>query len=302
MQSCRETDRVPNGDARDQGWRLSSLLASCKYLGVSDNSEVTLEGGSRTTVSRKGDVIFRSAKPQSRTVISLLQHLRSVGFGAAPRPMGSGFAPDGREQFEFIDGESPQPLAWSDAAAWEIGHLLRQFHDAGRSFSPPANATWSEWFARSLPGSSPVFGHGDLGPWNILAKDGVPVAFIDWDNAGPVDAVWELAHVAWQNGQLHDDDVAQLNDLPDASHRAHQVRLIVDGYGLRAVDRSDFVDKMIELAIRSAREEAIDYSVGPDTDSAFSDGYPVMWAITGRARGAAWMIDHRTMLNAALTT
>jgi hypothetical protein len=26
----------------------------------------------------------------------------------------------------------------------------------------------------------PCGGHGDLGPWNILARDGEPVPFIDW--------------------------------------------------------------------------------------------------------------------------
>jgi hypothetical protein len=88
----------------------------------------------------------------------------------------------------------------------EIGTILRKLHAATASFDPPAQARWQPWFARSLPGRRPVIGHGDLGPWNILAREGRPVALIDWDNAGPVDATWELAQVAWLNVQLHDDD------------------------------------------------------------------------------------------------
>jgi hypothetical protein len=234
-------------------------------------------------------------------MMALLQHLQHVGFEAAPRPVGDGFAVDRREQLIFIEGVSPQPHAWSDDAMWQIGHLLRRLHDATASFATPTDAVWAPWFARALPGRNPVISHGDLGPWNILARDGMPIAFIDWENAGPVDALWELAHAAWLNAQLHDDDVAALNQLPSPEDRARQLSLIVDGYGLDHADRAGFVDRMIELAIRSARQEAIDYNIAPGTPSPVADGFPVLWSITWRARAAAWMIDHRTHLEHALT-
>ena len=230
----------------------------------------------------------------------LLVHLGDAGFEAAPHPVGDGFAPDGREQLSFIEGESPQPHAWSDEAAWQVGRLLRRLHNTTESFSPPPDAVWSDWFARSLPGHMPVIGHGDLGPWNILARDGMPIAFIDWDHAGPVDALWELAQVGWLNAQLHDDDVAALNGLLDAPTRARQLALIVDGYGLGRADRGGLVDKMIEIAIRSARQEAIDYEVGPDTCSPAPDAFPILWGVTWRARAAAWLLDHRLTLESAL--
>lgn len=267
---------------------------------MQDDVEQPLEGGWQTDVHKSGDVVLRSAKPQSETVIALLVHLRRAGFDAAPCPVGSGFAADGREQLRFIDGESPQPKAWSDEAAWQVGHLLRRLHHATASFVPPTEVVWRPWFARTLPGHAPVIGHGDLGPWNILARDGLPVAFIDWDNAGPVDAHWELAQVGWLNAQLHDDDVGDLNDLPPAAARARQLALIVDGYELGRSDRAGFVDKLIEFAIRSAREEAAGYGVGPDTVSPAADGFPVLWGVTWRARAAAWMLDHRRLLDNAI--
>lgn len=230
----------------------------------------------------------------------LLRHLEQVGFPASPRPIHDGFAPDGREALAFVAGASPQPLAWSDDAAAAIGRLLRDLHEATRSFSPPDDPRWKPWFGRALPGDLPVIGHGDLGPWNILAIDRRPVAFIDWDNAGPVDAVWELAQVAWLNAQLHDDDVAESNGLPDAYARARQVGLIVDGYRLAAEHRVGFVDKMAEVAIRSAREEAIGYEVTPQSPAVAADGFPVLWSITWRTRSAAWMLDHRPLLEDAL--
>jgi aminoglycoside phosphotransferase (APT) family kinase protein len=195
---------------------------------VPPDPEEALSGGSQTEVRRAGEVVYRSAKPQSRTVVAFLRHLSDAGFTAAPVPIGDGFSPDGREQFGFIAGHSPQPRAWSDEATWEVGRLLRHLHTLSASFRAPEDAVWHPWFARSLSGGEQVIGHGDLGPWNILAVDGLPVAFIDWDNAGPVDPIWELAMVAWLNAQWHDDDVALLNGLPDLPRRAHQLALMLD--------------------------------------------------------------------------
>ncbi|MGP0030715.1 MAG: phosphotransferase [Acidimicrobiales bacterium] len=269
-------------------------------LNVAGGAEEALSGGSQSDAHRAGDVVLRSAKPQSRTIMALLAHLHDVGFDAAPRPVGGGFAPDGREQLHFIEGQSPQPDPWSDEAVWHIGHLLRRLHDATSTFSVPDHAFWHPWFARTLPGNDPVIGHGDLGPWNILAREGLPVAFIDWDYAGPVDAMWELAEVAWLNAQLHDDDVAARHNLPDPDARARQLGLIVDGYGVSRQARHGFVDRMIEFAIRSAREDAIEYAVGPETPSPAPNGFPILWGITWRSRAAAWLLDHRRLLESAL--
>jgi hypothetical protein len=261
-----------------------------------NEDEVNLEGGGSTKVTRAGDVVYRSPKPQSRTVISFLTFLNTAGFKASPRPVGSGFAPDGREMLTYIEGSSPQPFAWSDEAVFDVGALLRQLHSLSAIWQAPSGAQWRDSFLRGLRGNASVIGHGDLGPWNILARDGKPVAFIDWDNAGPLDPLWELAHVVWQNAQLYDDDVMDLNELPDAESRFRQAKLIADGYGLGREARHDFVDRMIELAIRSAREEAIDYHVTPDTNSPAPDGFPILWAVTWRSRSAVWMIDHREHL------
>jgi Ser/Thr protein kinase RdoA (MazF antagonist) len=259
-----------------------------------------LSGGWSTDVRRVGDVVLRSARPHSRTVLALLTHLHEHGFDAAPRPVDGGFSDDGREQITYLEGASPHPKMWSEEGAWELGRMLRQMHDAASSFQPKGDTAWSWWFGRDLPGRCPVIGHGDLGPWNILGVDGKPVAFIDWDNAGPVDASWEVAAVAWTNAQLYDDDVAALNDLPDAAGRIRQCALIIDGYGLERAERTDFVDRMIEYAVRSARDEAQVRQVTPTTTSPAADGWPTLWAVVWRARSAAWMLDHRSTLEQAI--
>jgi len=275
-------------------------IGLCHDRYVNDAEETVLSGGGTTKVTRLGDVVFRSPKPQSATVLSFLSFLSAEGFPASPRPIGGGFAPDGREMFSFIEGTSPQPYAWSDEACSQVGELLRALHVLSTQWTPPADAHWRPWFARELKGERSVIGHGDLGPWNILARGGQPVAFIDWDHAGPVDPLWELAHVVWQNAQLYDDDVAELNDLPSARHRAAQAKLILDAYQLDRSARSGFVDRMIQLSIWSAREEATEYNVVPDSESPDSGGFPILWAVTWRTRSAAWMLDQKQMLQNVL--
>lgn len=260
-----------------------------------------IEGGWQTDVRRVGNSVMRASGPQSQSVMRLLHHLSDHGFDAAPRPIDGGFASDGREQISFEAGHSPQPLAWTEEATWQLGVLLRRLHDVTSTFMTTPDDHWRPWFARGLPGTTPVIGHGDLAPWNVLALEGLPTTFIDWDNAGPVDATWELAQVAWLNAQLHDDDVAELNGLPDPGERIRQCAAIVDGYELTARKREGFVDKMIEFALRSARDEAVTYAVAEETLSPAPDGFPVLWGVTWRARAACWMLDHRSEIQRAVS-
>jgi hypothetical protein len=143
----------------------------------------------------------------------------------------------------------------------------------------------------------------------VITRDGLPVAFVDWETAGPVDTRWELAHPVWLNAQLHDDDVAERLGLPYAHTRARQVRLIVDGYRLATSERAGLIDVMIELAVRSAAQEAIDGGVTPESTrpaelsllgSTPLQGHAVLWAITWRTRGAARMLRNRGVLGRAL--
>jgi len=127
------------------------------------------------------------------------------------------------------------------------------------------------------------------------------LVLIDWECAGPIDVIWELAQAAWLNAQLHDDDVAEMHGLPDVEVRARQVADLLDGYQLPTARRSDFVTRMIEFAVHSARAEAVAHAVTADsTEAVTNTGYPLLWAIAWRARSAAWMAAHRDVLQRAV--
>lgn len=250
--------------------------------------EVARSGGGRTSVVRRGDAVHRAAGPWSTTVLDLLRHLERVGFDGAPRVLGLGFDSAGREVVTYLEGQFVHPRSWTEDALPEVGALLRRLHEATGSFAPPRDAVWAAWHGRDLGEANAVIGHCDAGPWNIVARDGNPVALIDWETAGPVDPVVELAQACWLNAQLHDDDVAERQGLAPATDRAHHVRLILDGYELPADRRRGFVDRMIEFAVQDAAAEADD------------NGDETSWGVTWRKAGAAWMERHRSLLEAAL--
>jgi hypothetical protein len=270
-----------------------------------DETALGRRSNERLSKARLRDgLVLRDPGPWTPAVIALLRYLEKVGFTAAPRVVGNGTSEDGRELLTFIPGESPHPRAWGHDAAGEVGEILAALHRATASFRSPPGARWHSSFV-DLTGDDivigHVIGHGDAGPWNWIAQDGHPVALIDWEFAGPVDRLWELAEVVWLNAQLHDDDVAERNGLPPMTERARLAREVLDGYELESRRRNGFVDRMIEFAVQSARAEAVDYGVQPDTTNGISDsGFPFVWGITWRIRSAAWMLSNRRELVAII--
>ena len=99
-----------------------------------------LDRNERSVVHRSGDVVLRETGPWATSVHSLLRHLEDVGFAAAPRVVGSGFASDGRETLSYIEGEVIDPVPWSLAGAAAVGQMLRDLHDAVASYRPLPDA------------------------------------------------------------------------------------------------------------------------------------------------------------------
>ena len=259
-------------------------------------TEIPLTGGGRTAVSRIGDVVHRQTGPWAASVHALLRHLEAEGFAGAPRVIGSGFDDQGRETISFIHGVSLHPGPWPDEAMFNLGKMLADFHRASMSFVPPADAIWRPWFGRDLGTGKRIIGHGDLGDWNIIASDHQPVGFIDWEQAGPVDPLVELAQLCWLNAHLFDDNLEASIGLPPLASRARKLRYIIDGYGLAAPDRARLVPVMIELATHDAANEAVEAAHNPDSTNPADALAAVAW----RVRSAAWMGRNRGALEAVL--
>ena len=249
----------------------------------------------RKQVQRDGDVTLRPSAPWTPAVHALLRHLESVGFTGAPRVVGTGLGADGRETVEFVSGEVLPRRVWSDEGIFQLGKLLRGLHEATDSFQPPPGAVWQESFLRSIaPGR--IVSHCDAAPWNVVARHGYPVALIDWELAGPVDRLSEVAHTGWLNAQLHDEGIAVRQGLPSAEQRARQLRLFADGYQLAAADRQALVTRLIDVAVLSCADDALEAKISPEAIG----GLDLAWGVAWKARSAAWLVRHRELLERAL--
>lgn len=276
---------------------------------MAEETEQRLTGGTFSAVHRRGDEVLRRAQPWSTTTVGLLAHLHRAGFSAVPRPVGDGFAADGRERLGFIDADPQADRPWSETGMLELGRLHRRLHEAAATYRPEHPA-WSGGWPRNLPqrDTDLVIGHGDPGPWNVLGRDDRPVALIDWDSAGPVPRRWAVAEAAWLNAHLYDDDVAERHGLPDPAARARQVASFADGYGLEGRERARLVADMVEVAIRSAAHEATVSGVTPDGATPVPEpgalwpftGDLLTWTLAWRVRSARWMSDHEALLTSAL--
>lgn len=243
----------------------------------------------KSVVVRNG-VVSRPAGPWTPHVLGLMSHLRRQGFEELPAVIGH---EQGQEMVAYVEGEFVHPGPWSDEGIVEVGRLLRKLHDVSADYRPEPQAIWKPWFLRELGGPGVVYSHGDIAPWNTVTRNGRPVAWIDWEYAGPVDPLAELARACWLFPQLHDDDVAEMNGLPPALTRARQVRLLADAYGLEPALRTALVDMIVEVVVRETAEEAVEAKVTPESEGP-------LWGLAWRARSAAWILRHKGLIQKAL--
>lgn len=179
--------------------------------------EVRLSGGYVNPVVRIGDTVRRPQGPRARFVHRLLRHLEESGFEAAPRFVG--VDERGREILSYVDGhvawEATQPEdVWSETSLRRVAQLVRDLHDLTAG--------------TELAGDQEVVCHNDLSPRNTVYRgdgDGFrPVAFIDWDNAGPGPRLHDVGYMCWQYLGLGPS-------RPDPEEPARLVHLMCDAYG-----------------------------------------------------------------------
>ena len=253
-------------------------------------------GPNRAELYADGEVVRFPDKPWTPAIHAFLRHLEDAGFAGAPRVVEHGSGGRGSQALSYPEGELQYTRAWTDKRITALGALLREFHEVAQRFTPPEQAVWKPWFIRHVRPAT-GFGQGEVAPWNILARDGEPVAFVDWQYAGPMDPFVDLAQAAWLNAHLHDVVVVDLHDRPSIELRANQLRLFVDAYGLETERRDDLVELMIEFVVNSCANEANEVH---GTSRSATDGSAAL-GMAWRARSAAWILRNRDLLKRALS-
>jgi aminoglycoside phosphotransferase (APT) family kinase protein len=92
--------------------------------------------------------------------------------------------------------------------------------------------------------------HGDPGPYNAIFRDGLPVAFIDWDRARPGAWMFDLSYMGWtwciqSAGQVPVGDQARrLRDLRDGYGRGEPEKLLE-----AIIKRQRYIARVSELLL-----------------------------------------------------
>jgi Phosphotransferase enzyme family len=232
-------------------------------------------------VTRAGRYVLRPRGPHADCVDALLRSLRAAGFSGAPVP--AGVTGDGRERLEFIEGDVPLPpypdWAQSEETLASVAVLMRRFHDAsGAAWSPElAGLAWSPeladpaWgpAARAAGGGvaggglaggglaggglaggatgrlagGAVICHNDVCLENIVFRDGVAIALLDFDFAAPGRPAYDLVQFARLCVPIDDEiSAARLGWQP--ADKPARLRLVADSYGLDFGPRRQLLEVM----------------------------------------------------------
>ena len=216
-------------------------------------------GGNISASVRVGDTVRRRAGPWTPAIYALLKHLHTAGFEAAPEPLG--IDEEGRAMLRFVEGDThpgwPDPMpAWmyEDPSTLEAAaRLLRRYHEAAMSFTPPGGAQWRV----VAPVKHEVICHYDWAPYNAIFRGHEPVVMLDWDSAGPGSRMWDLAVSAYQWIPLYTmHDGVSHNPVLPLSRRAARLAIYCRAYG--GVRTMDAVDALIdELPFHAANIERL---------------------------------------------
>ena len=224
-----------------------------------------------THVVRIGDTVRRPIRPFTPAVHAYLTHLHSSGFTAAPEPLG--YDQQGREILSFVPGEVPvDPLpdwATTPEVLVALARLVRRLHGTAHGWGPPRGAVWG-----SIPGTPPagvvplfdvpeLVSHQDYCPGNVVFRDGLPAAFIDFDLARPTTRVADAVNALyWWVPLLDPQDRAP--SLVDADAAA-RVRLFADAYGMDAAERTE----VVAVAVRRAANATLRMRAAAEVDPVF---------------------------------
>jgi hypothetical protein len=211
---------------------------------VSD--EDALAGGiaNAGAVVRAGEHVLRPVNPHTASIHRFLLALREVGFKGAPVPIG--VDSDGRERLEYIEGEvgvPPYP-AWiqRDDALASIADLLRRFHDVARHVDT-RGLSWSDEMAD--PSGGVVVCHNDVCLENVVFREGVAVALLDFDFAAPGRPVYDLVQMARMCTPIDDDvNAPRLGWVP--VDKPARLRLVADAYGLDPRGRDELLHTLAD--------------------------------------------------------
>ena len=199
---------------------------------VGEDGEVLQERVDRP-VLRLGDVVRHPRQPWSESVHALLGYLQDAGFTEAPAPGLLAGEHDDVGYIEGIGGDDACLLVASDEAVAAVGQLLRRYHDVVAAWRPPVEPVWFDGQRGTGDGAEHLVCHGDVGPWNLVWRDGRLVGLIDWEYATIGTRRTDIAYALHYLVPFRDRSYWQwVLGLPAKPRRRHRMAVFAEAYGI----------------------------------------------------------------------
>lgn len=207
-------------------FNLDSLPSD--ILGNIMDNEIPISGGrlNRGTLVRLGDFVLRPAG-EDLNVERVIIEVGKV-FHGVPKSFGRDL--NGRLKLEWIEGDAAEVFDENEEDSRtrlaSIGSLLKDLHDSTAGIADQLEP--SSWSLVDPSGNIEVICHGDSGPGNIVFREGVAFALIDWELAAPGRRAWDLAIALrfWAPFR----DPANMRGVEATFKPKERARLILEGY------------------------------------------------------------------------
>jgi Phosphotransferase enzyme family len=260
--------------------------------------ELLVGDGVTQGIVRIGDTVRRPLRPFSLTIQAYLAHLRDAGFTGAPLPLG--VDEQGREVLSFVPGDVPRnplpPETAGDDVLIALARLIRALHEASAGWVPPPGAVWGGTPAstnRPVAARAELVTHRDYYPGNVVFRDGLPAALIDFDLARPTTRLYDLVNALWYWAPLRAPQdrwpaFAGL-DIP------HRVAVFADAYGMTARHRAELVPLAVDVARRYHEDSRVSAQLDPVFRKLWEDG-----ARDELPRAEAWLREEAPAITARL--
>jgi len=246
--------------------------------------ELLIGDGVTQGIVRIGDTVRRPLRPFSLTVQAYLAHLRDAGFTGAPLPFG--VDGQGREMLSFVPGDVPRnplpPETVGDDVLVALATLIAALHGG-----TPASV------GRLVSERTELVSHCDYYPGNVVFRDGLPVALIDFDMAHPTTRLYDIANALWYWAPLRDPrDRAPAFTGADIPHR---VAVFADAYGMTARHRAELAPFAVDMARRYHEDSRASAELDPVFRKLWEDG-----AKDELPRAEAWLREAAPAITARL--
>jgi Ser/Thr protein kinase RdoA (MazF antagonist) len=152
--------------------------------------------------------------------------------------------------------------------------MIRALHEAAASWTPPPDAVWG-----GLPGTGRIglpdpdaelVSHRDYCQGNVVFRDGLPAALIDFDLARPTTRLYDIANALWYWAPLRDPrDRAPAFADADIPHR---VAVFADAYGMTARHRAELAPFAVDMARRYHEDSRTSAELDPVFRKLWEDG------------------------------